>query len=429
MSSCDFEVVHVGKDTLRVTPMQGGPTRLFDFGTLSALLESQRIQIEYVPPSASDPIENGVRSGLTEGQLEALKRKLHYVHGVYRGTEAPCSQKLIREQIPALAKSLHDQDPPGASTVASWVKLWLDGDRKDAALMPRPKPSRFESDLDPEVQQMMMESIQAVYMTRQRNSMKAVGADLELRIAQHNRNSENPLSPPSNETIRRYIQRIDLFKRNKARHGAAFANRRHRAAGQAFQATEILEIAMADGQVIDLILVDHEGNDIGRAFLTVIIDVYSRCVLAAFISLAPFSGATLLKAIGHAVLGRGHEPAGVPTKLIVDNGSDYRHAGFLRFCSRLNILVEPCPPRTPNAKAIVERFFKTLNQGLMHKLPGTTFSNPSDRGEYDSQKYARLTIDEVRKHVENWIHEVYHVTFHRGIGRAPIDVWNEGVEV
>lgn len=428
MLSSPFEVVHVGKDQLRVTPLQGGPTRRLGFKTLAELFGNGQITIDYAPPIGANPLETGLMSGLTGPQLEALKRRLHYVHGIYRASDSPCSQQQIREQIPILAKALNDERPPGLSTVAGWVKRWLDGGRMDAALIPPPKTSRFRSNLDEEVQRIIMESIQQVYMTRQRHSMKSVVVDVELRIAQRNTNSEVLLQAPSAETVRRYIQRIDLFERDKARNGPQYAQRKHRAIGRAFQTTEVLEVAMADGQIMDLILVDAEGQEIGRAFLTVIMDVFSRCILSAYVSLAPFSGATLLKAMGEAVLKRGKEPAGIPGKLIVDNGSDYRHAGFARFCSRLNIVVEPCPPRTPNAKSFVERFFRTLNQDLIHKFPGTTFSNPTDRGDYASQKYARMTIDQIRKHIEVWIHDVYHVEIHRGLGRAPIDVWAEGVQ-
>ena len=424
----DFEVTHVGKDQLRITPMQGGPTRLMDFENLRDFFALGQIKVEYTPPSGADPIEEGHRSGLTNEQLEHLKRKLHYVHGVYRANDNPCSQKQIRDEIPALAKILNDQDPPGASTVAGWVKLWLDGGRKDAALMPAVKKARYVSGLDQEVDRIVMESIQRVYMTRQRHSIKAVCADVLVSIKHYNEGKAKQLEVPSDETIRRVIQRIDLFARDKARYGAPFAQRRHRAVGRAFYTEEVLEVAMADGQVMDIILVDKEGQDIGRPFLTAIIDVHTRCILAAYISLAPFSGATLLKAMSEAVIGGSNRPAGIMGKLIVDNGADYRHAGFVRFCSRLNITVEPCPPRTPNAKAMIERFFKTMNQDLIHKFPGTTFSNPTSRGDYQSQKLARMGIDDIRKHVKVWIHEVYHLSVHRGLGRAPIDAWTRGVQ-
>lgn len=427
MSSCNFEVVNVSENEIRFTPMEGGATKTSDVSTLRELFSTGRIQLDYTPPSASDPFDAVQRSGLSEGQLESLKRKLRYVWGVIRSTSNPGSQQEIKKAIPSVAKEINDQDPPGVSTVAGWIKQWLDGGRQDAALMPQLKPSRVRHGLDPKVHELVMESAQAIYMNRQRNSMNAVHADVLLRITQCNQSSRVPLSMPSKETIRKIVQRIDLFQRDKARQGPRYAERKHRAVGRGFTTVEPLELAMADGQVMDIILIDEHGEDIGRPFLTVIIDVYSRCVLATYVSLAPFSGATLLKAIGRAVVAKKDEPRGIMVKLVVDNGADYRHAGFVRFCSRLDIAIEPCPPRTPNGKAIVERFFRTLNEDLIHKFPGTTFSSPTDRGDYDSQRLARMTIDDVRKHVDVWIREVYHLRVHRSLLAAPWDVWSEAV--
>jgi len=81
--------------------------------------------------------------------------------------------------------------------------------------------------------------------------------------------------------------------------------------------------------------------------------------------------------------------------MIIDNGSDYQDSGFIGVTHKLGIILEPSPPYKPNAKANVERFFRTLNDDLIHKLSGTTFSNPEDRGDYDSQEMARLTLDDL----------------------------------
>ncbi len=133
MSSSEFEVVNVGENQLRVSPLHGGSTRTIQFSTLSELMRSGAIQITYTPPNASDPNKLGLRSGLTKGQLAALNRKLHYVHGIHRLTPDPCSQTQIKSHISDLAKDLGDQDPPGASTIAGWVKRWSEGGAAEIA--------------------------------------------------------------------------------------------------------------------------------------------------------------------------------------------------------------------------------------------------------------------------------------------------------
>lgn len=147
---------------------------------------------------------------------------------------------------------------------------------------------------------------------------------------------------------------------------------------------------------------------IGRPYLTVVIDVRTRCVLAALVSLAPFCGGTLLKTMAIAVVASPGRPRGIMSKLIIINGSDYQDSGFVSFCtprstSPSNLARQERPTGKPSSND-----FRTISEDLIHKLPGTTFSNPTARGDYSSQTFARLTLEDLDQHVQTWIDEVYH---------------------
>src|SRR3989338_9746790 len=61
------------------------------------------------------------------------------------------------------------------------------------------------------------------------------------------------------------------------------------------------------------------------------------------------------------------------------------------------------------------------------ELPGTTFSNPGQRGEYDSEKMAPLTLREL----ERWLAlavGTYHGSVHNGLLQPPAARWAEAVE-
>lgn len=260
-------------------------------------------------------------------------------------------------------------EAPSTATLVRWVGKWNRGGRTDAALMPKLRYSRVDHrGIDPVVVDYLNDSIQTIYLTRQHSPMSAVYADLQFKIVNHNAASDNKLTMPSRETVRRFVNRLDQYERDLRRHGAHYARRRHHAAGVGFVAREPLELCMADGKVMDIILIEPPRDDgepqqaLGRPYLTVIIDVRTRCVPAAYVSFAPFSGATLLKTMATAVVATPGKPRGVMRRLLVDNGSDYRDAGFARFCANLDIQLEPCPPRMPNGKAIVERFFRTMDE-------------------------------------------------------------------
>jgi putative transposase len=416
--------------------MQGGAMRHLKFKAAADLIDQNEILITYQPPRPSDPNCELRRSGLTQKQLDKLNWQLRWVEEIYRRIpEHPCSQSAIADQIRPIAEHTKELHIPGVSTIAAWMKRWIRGGRLDTALMPRIKPSRVDhGKLDPDVLSFINSSIQAVYLTRQRNPMSAVYSDVQMQVANYNAMATAKLVMPSKEIVRRIINLIDGYERDQRRHGKHYARRKHHAAGRSFVAREPLEMCMADGQIMDIIVLEEPRDDglpqeaLGRPYMTVIIDVRTRCVLAAYISLAPFSGGTLLKTMSIAITAARGLPRGIMTTLVVDNGSDYLDSGFARLCANLDIQLEPCPPRMPNGKAIVERFFRTISEDLVHKLPGSTFSNPTDRGDYNSQKYARLTLRDLRRHVDTWVNEIYHQRPHRSLGRAPMAVWNDEVQ-
>lgn len=426
ISAHPYEVSFVSENGIRFSPEHGGSQRYLNYATLNELIEQEAIEVTYIP----NPENNQTLSGLTEKQISTLNRKLSYVKGVYRSHTNPCSQRAIKNTVLTIAKEIGDLKPPSTSSVAGWIKKWISGGYHMLSLAPKMKPSRsYLLKEDPVILRIMEKAVRDVYLNEQRNPQTAVLAEITIKVAQYNASHEIPIEPPSKNKVTRYIKSLDAYEIARKRYGKAYANRKFRAAGRAFYATEPLDLVMADGQIMDIILVKkHEDGtieEIGRPFLTAFIDVRTRVILGFYISIAPFCAATLLRALADCVVPDRENPKGIPQKLIIDNGSDYLDSGFLRACCRLNIAIEACKPRDPNAKAIIERFFRTLNTDLIHKLPGTTFSNPEDRGDYISQEMAKLTIGELRSYVSNWIEDIYHLSDHRTLQRAPIDVWND----
>jgi len=426
ISAYPFEVAFIGESGIRLSPEQGGNQRHLNFETINGLIEQGDLEVTYTPPKTDE----GMFSSLTAEQSESLNRKLAYVQSVYKNHEHARSQIKIAETIKLTAQELGDEKPPATSTVAGWVKKWIENKFDRRVFLPKLKPSRSDiNNENPALLAILRKAVNNVYLNRQKNPQSAVMAEIQILIAEYNANHDDQLQVPSREKLRRFINTLDSYEVSLRRHGRHYTNRIFRAAGISFIAKEPLEMVMADGQVMDVVLVreneDGTFDDIGRPFLTAFIDVRTRVILGFYISLAPFCGATLFRALKNAVVVDTDKPKGIPNKLIIDNGSDYQDSGFLKSCRKLNITVEACKPRDPNAKALIERFFRTLNTDLIHKLLGTTFSNPAERGDYKSQDLARLTLDDLRHHVETWIEDVYHIRVHRSLERAPLDAWDD----
>ncbi|NPA40133.1 MAG: transposase family protein, partial [Thermodesulfobacteria bacterium] len=179
---------------------------------------------------------------------------------------------------------------------------------------------------------------------------------------------------------------------------------------------------------------------VGRPWITVALDVYSRMVYGFYLSLnAPsfFSVAqTLLMGIQPKSyylekwdLADEEWPIfGLPRGVVIhtDNAKEFRSKEMQNFLALYGIHQEFRPKATPHYGGHIERFFKTLNEEL-HKIPGTTFSNTQQKGEYDPEKHACMTLSELEKYIASWIVKVYHKKTHAGIGMSPLEAFKKAV--
>jgi putative transposase len=231
----------------------------------------------------------------------------------------------------------------------------------------------------------------------------------------------------SRSSFYRRIRELSPYYVMSRRHGETKANLYFRCKGLSAMIERPLQRVEADGNLVDIILVDpNTGGSIGRPRLTVFMDVFTRCILSYELTIGGFSAPSLLKAFKKSLNQENGLPGGVHERILVDNGSDYTSNAFLNACSKLQIQVHQVSPRTPNAKPHIERFFRTLNDQLIHSLPGTTYSNIAEKGtDYNPEKHAKLTIDELDHHINKYIKNFYHGQPRRTTSRSPIILWNE----
>jgi putative transposase len=119
--------------------------------------------------------------------------------------------------------------------------------------------------------------------------------------------------------------------------------------------------------------------------------------------------------------------AGKPKVIYVDNGVDFHSEALRRGCEAHGIRISYRPVGAPHYGGIVERVIGTL-MNMVHQLPGTTFSNTMQRGEYKSESKAAFTLAELEKWFAIAITGPYHGEVHSGIGEPPIARWQRAVE-
>ena len=193
-----------------------------------------------------------------------------------------------------------------------------------------------------------------------------------------------------------------------------------------YTAARPLEIVQIDHTQVDIIVVDEQSRkEIGRPWITLAVDVLTRMVTGFYLALEPPSVASIGLCLLHAVYDKASWVAerdidapwpvsGLPGALHADNGSDFRSRAFVRACRNQGIEVVWRLPGKPHFGGDIERLIGT-QMGAVHLLPGTTFSNPGERGSYRSSKAARMTLREL----ERWIGWEIAGHYHQRIDVSP----------
>ena len=100
-------------------------------------------------------------------------------------------------------------------------------------------------------------------------------------------------------------------------------------------------------------------------------------------------------------------PALVPETIVIDHGKVYVSAHVTSVCRRLGISIQPARLRTGRDKGPLERFFRTLREGLLEALPGYKGPDVYARG-LDPEGDACFFLDEMEAIIAEWIAVVYH---------------------
>ena len=173
----------------------------------------------------------------------------------------------------------------------------------------------------------------------------------------------------------------------------------------------------------DVFVVDEETRQpLCRPWLTLAMDVCSRMVTGFYLTMEAPSRLSTSLCLLHSVFDKSAwlrereiaEPwpvAGLPDTVHVDNGADFRSRAFKRGCQDAGIAIEWRPPGEPRFGGHIERLIGT-QMGRLHLLPGTTFSNEQELGEYDSKRHAALTLRELERYIALDIVGSYHQSIH-----------------
>lgn len=345
----------------------------------------------------------------------------------YEKIEPMLSNKMTKAQVIEHAKTVNVHPV----TLYRWLKQYQQSGLL-TDLMTSERADKGSKKLSPEVEAIIQQVIQTDYLSRQKKRKSIVYREV-CRICH-----EKGLLAPSMTVVQSRCASVNEKEAAKKREGKKAAQKYDTLHGGTIEAKWPLSVVEMDHTLLDIILCDEQHRlPIGRPYITLAFDVYSRMVLGFYISFDPASSLSSGLCLSHAMLDKtmwlaktevsGDWPCwGIIDKLHMDNAKEFRGNMIKQACQQYGIQVEWRPVARPHLGAHIERYLGTMAREI-HNLPGTTFSNVRQRGEYNSEGKAVMTLPELEAWITEYIVNYYHHQFHSGIDSTPFARYQKGI--
>jgi putative transposase len=186
-------------------------------------------------------------------------------------------------------------------------------------------------------------------------------------------------------------------------------------------------ICHADHTELDVeIVCSSTGRNLGRPWLTILIDAYSRRLLAFFLSFDPPSYRSCMMVLRECVRRHGR----LPQIVVVDGGKEFESVYFETLLARYECTKKTRPPAKPRFGSVCERLFGTSTQ-LIYSLAGNTQITRNVRQvttSVDPRNHAVWTLEFLHSRLCEWAYEFYDTTMHPALGQSPRDCFTLGLQ-
>ena len=317
------------------------------------------------------------------------------------------------------------------ATLYRWISRYEESGLL-TSLMPYGRADKKSARINERADKIIKETVEQTFLTSQRKTKQTVYRLIRKRC------SEEGIKPPGRSTVYRRLTEISHHVVVGKRYGRKSMEKLTPIQGHFPEVSAPLAVVQLDHTPLDIILVDDQyRHPIGRPWITLAVDIFSRMVVGFYISFDPPGFLSVGLCLAHAALLKdnwlakhnieGEWPCwGLPDTIHVDNAREFRGNSLAMSCQEYGINIEWRPVARPHFGGHVERLLGTFAKEI-HTLPGTTFSNIGERGEYKSEQEASLTLDELEKWLTLFIVNVYHQRVHSELGMSPIAKYRLGI--
>lgn len=308
-----------------------------------------------------------------------------------------------------------------SSTLSDWQRRYRAEEIRTgfglAGLLPGRRGRKSEPQLEPAVEDLMQAQIDSFYDTLDAPSAKALHGRV-VKACQ-----EAGLAAPCYATVRARLQQRDRHSSDHRRsgHKKAYETAPHYwylAADTPRHGERPWERFHIDHTQLDIVAVDSEsGLSLGRPWLTLLIDAHTRRIAAFWITFDPPSYRSLMMVLRRCV----ERWNRLPETILVDGGAEFGSVYFEQFLARWRVKKE-VRPGEPRFGSVIERFFGSLNQRLLHQLRGNTKMTRNVRQltpSTDPAARAVWNLAALGGLLDEFFFDVYEQLDHPALGAAP----------
>lgn len=243
---------------------------------------------------------------------------------------------------------------------------------------------------------------------------------------------------PSKNTVRNFVKLISEREKISRLRGPRAAKEMFDHVGFNDESIAPLYWVEIDHTPADIMLIDEETRKvIGKPWVTVLIDVYSRSVLGFYCSFYEPGSYGSGRAIVHAMMRKESYLSslglptdlwpiwGKPNNLRCDNAGEFKGHSLKLGSQAYGIDFEFRVPGSPTGGAFIERFLGTFSERCKDVV-GYTKMSKQMRAHFKPEKMAALTLADFEKWMTLMIIQ-YHNEVHSSIGITPLQKFEYGL--
>jgi putative transposase len=167
------------------------------------------------------------------------------------------------------------------------------------------------------------------------------------------------------------------------------------------------------------------GRLLGRPWLTLMVDAYSRRILAIYLTFDPPSYRSCMMAIRICVQRFGR----FPQAIVVDGGKEFHSVYFDTLLARYHCTKKTRPAAKPRFGSVIERLFGTTNTQLIFNLLGNTQATKQVREitkAVNPKQRALWTLGDLYTYLVEYAYVVYDQNEHPALSMSPQSAYEQG---